>query len=124
MKLLIESLETYGTQLSALGAAVVFIFGAYKYLSERNKSHYWKEYEVYHKVIKELVEPSSPNSEMYIDRQTAAIYELRFYPRYYSHTLRMLKGLKEKWAKVSGLSPRLLKELDLTINYIEKKKRG
>ena len=121
MEFLIELFKTYGTQLSALGAAAAFIFGVYKFQSERNASHYWKEYEAYHKVVKELVEPSSPNAGMYIDRQTAAIYELRFYPRYYSHTVRMLKSLKEKWAKVSDRSPRLLEELDLTIKYIEKK---
>ena len=55
---------------------------------------------------------------MYVDRQTAAMYELRFYKRYFPHTLRMLKGLRKKWLSVPNQFPRLLEELDLTIEYI------
>lgn len=121
MEQLFELIKNYGSQISAIGAAIAFIFAIYKFQVERAASHFWKEFEAYHKLVKELVEPPSENGAMFIDRQTAAIYELRFYKRYYSHSLRMLKGLRDKWAAVSNQYPRLIEELDLTIEYIEKK---
>lgn len=121
MELLLELLKNYGTQLSAFGVAVSFIFGVYKFQSERKANHFWKEFEAYHKLVKELVEPPIGNGAMYIDRQTAAIYELRFYKRYFPHSLRMLKSLQVKWVAVPNQFPRLIEELDLTINYIEHK---
>ncbi|AFT69516.1 hypothetical protein B5T_01233 [Alloalcanivorax dieselolei B5] len=115
---MIELFEIYGVQLSALGAAIAFIFGVYKFQAERKATHFWREFEAYHKLVKELVEPSSEDGAMYVDRQAAAVYELRFYSRYYPHSLRMLKGLREKWGAVSGRYPRLIDELDLSIEYI------
>lgn len=121
METLLEFFKIYGTQLSVLGAAIAFIFGVYKFQAERKASHFWKEFEAYHKLVKELVEPPSSGGAMYMDRQTAAIYELRFYKRYFSHTHRMLCGLRKKWAAVPDQFPRLIEELDLTIKYIGKK---
>ncbi|MDA8404528.1 MAG: hypothetical protein M0Z56_10090 [Desulfobacteraceae bacterium] len=121
MEALLEIIKTYGTQLSAFGAAVAFIFGIYKFQAQRKASQFWKKFEAYHKLVKELVEPQKENGAMYVDRQTAAIYELRFYKRYYSHSLRMLRGLKIKWAAVPNQFPRLIEELDLTVEYIDKK---
>ncbi|MDD3467225.1 MAG: hypothetical protein PHE67_08765 [Campylobacterales bacterium] len=121
MEQLLDLIKNYGSQLSALGAAIAFIFAVYKFRTEQKASHFWKEFETYHKLVKELVEPPSENGALYIDRQTAIIYELRFYKRYYHHTLRMLNGLREKWNLVPNQFPRLLEELDLTIEYISKK---
>ncbi|MFA6009115.1 MAG: hypothetical protein WC799_03955 [Desulfobacteraceae bacterium] len=124
MKAMLEFLEAYGTQISAFGAAVAFIFGAYKFQAERKASHFWREFEAYHKLVKELVEPPAENGALYIDRQTAAMYELRFYKRYFPHSLRMLKSLREKWVSVPNQFPRLIEEIDLTIQYIGKKQVG
>ncbi|MDD3088702.1 MAG: hypothetical protein PHT95_02010 [Candidatus Omnitrophica bacterium] len=121
MEQIFEVIRTYGTQISALGAAIAFIFAVYKFQAERATIHFWKEFEAYHKLVKELVEPPSEKGVLYVDRQTAAIYELRFYKRYYPHSQRMLKGLKEKWSAVPRQFPRLLEELDLAIEYIDKK---
>ncbi len=121
MEAFLEAIETYGTQLSALAAACAFMFGAYKFQVERKAVHFWKEFEAYHKLVKELVDSTKQNGAMYVDRQTAAMYELRFYRRYYSHSLRMLKGLREKWVNVADQFPRLIDELDLTIQYINTK---
>lgn len=121
METLLEIFKLYGTQLSAFGATVVFIFSAYKFQAERKASHFWKEFEAYHKLVKELVEPPTENGALYIDRQTAVLYELRFYERYFPHSLRMLQGLREKWAAVPNQYPRLIEELDFTIDYIRNK---
>ncbi|WP_404839107.1 hypothetical protein [Aeromonas media] len=105
MEALFEFLKTYGTQISAFGASITFIFGAYKYQSERKVSHFWREFEAYHRLVKELIEPPTGDDAMYVDRQTAAIYELRFYKCYFLHSLRMLKALKEKWDSVPDQFP-------------------
>lgn len=115
----LEILQNYGGQFSALGAAIAFIIGIYKYISERKESHFWKEFEVYHKLVQELVEPNGPEGSMYVDRQTAIIFELRNFKRYYPFSLRMLKGLQAKWVAVPNQFPRLLEELELTIKFLE-----
>lgn len=98
MDMLLEILKTYGSQISIFGVAIAFIFGVYKFISERRTAHYWKEFEVYHKLVKELVGPEKENDKMYLDRQAAIVFELRNFKRYYPFSLRMLKGLKENGA--------------------------
>lgn len=93
MDTLFEIVRTYSTQLSAIGAAIAFAFGLYKFRVECQRALFWKEFEVYHKLVKELVEPPSENAALYIDRQAAIIYEMRNFKRYYPYTLRMLEGL-------------------------------
>lgn len=118
---MLEFVRLYGSQLSAIGAALVFLFGGYKYLRDRRDAHYWKEFEVFHKLIRELVEPSGADQVMYTDRQAAILFELRNFKRYYPYSLRMLYGLRAKWGAVSDQYPRLLEELELTIAYLKPK---
>lgn len=115
-------IKDYGSQLSALSAVIVFVFGAYKYFLERKESHFWKEFEVYHKLVKELLEPSKTSEGMYVDRQAVILFELRNFRRYYPYSLRMLKGLQAKWVAVPNQFPRLLEEMDMTIRFLESKK--
>lgn len=96
---LLQFLKEYGSQLSAIGAASTVMIGGYKYIVERKEAHFWKEFEVYHKLVKELVEPSQSGGAMYIDRQAAIIFELRNFKRYYPYSLRMLNALKSTWSK-------------------------
>ncbi len=111
-------IATYIT--TALGL-VSFIWAIYQYLDARRREQNLKEFENYHKLIKELVQPDSENSPMYVDRQAAIIYELRHFKRYFPFSLRTLKGLKDKWGEVDNQYPRLLDELDLTINFLQMK---
>jgi hypothetical protein len=120
MDVLLTIFRDYGGQLSALGAAAVFIFGVYKFQAERKATHYWKEFEVYHKLVKELVEPPAAGG-LFVDRQAAIMYELRNFKRYYPYSLRMLQGLKQHWSTVPNQFPRLLDELDITIAFLEKR---
>jgi hypothetical protein len=121
MNVLLGMFKDYGSQFSAIGAAIAFIFGVYKFQAERKAAHYWKEFEVYHKLVKELVEPPDKEGAMYVDRQAAIMYELRNFKRYYPYSLRMLKGLKLKWVAVPDQFPRLLEELEITIEFLEKR---
>ena len=119
MDALFELIRIYGTQLGVIGAAIAFAFGLYKFQVERQTALFWKEFEVYHKLVKELVEPPSETGALYVDRQAAIIYEMRNFKRYYPYTLRMLEGLYQKWSSVPNQFPRLLDELRLTIEHIK-----
>jgi hypothetical protein len=118
---LLSIFKDYGIQLSVVGAAITFVFSVYKFQAERKAAHFWKEFEVYHKLVKELVEPTEKDNPMFIDRQAAIIYELRNFKRYYPYSLRMLRGLRQQWTSLQV--PRLLEELDLTIVFLEGKER-
>lgn len=119
MDTLITILKEYGIQLSAVGGAVAFFFSVYKFQAERKAAHYWKEFEVYHKLVKELVEPPTEGA-LYVDRQAAIMYELRNFKRYYPYSLRMLCGLKKSWADALDKTPRAKEEMDITIEFLEK----
>ena len=115
-----EFLKLYGSQLSAIGATLAFIFAIYKFQIERKTEFYWKEFEVFHKLVKELVEPPSEQGAMYVDRQAAIMFELRNFKRYYPYSHRMLSGLRKKWTAVPNQFPRLIEEMDLTMEHISK----
>lgn len=105
--------------VGSIAGITSFLWAAYQYFDTRKREQDLKEFEIYHKLIKELVQPDETNN-MYVDRQTAIIYEMRNFKRYYAFSYRTLQGLKEKWSKVENQFPRLLEELDLTIKFLEK----
>jgi hypothetical protein len=120
MEVILEAIKNYGVSLSAIGATIAFIWGAFKYLVERRSTHYWREFEVFHTLVKELVEPQNQEKAMYVDRQAAIMFELRNFKRYYPYSLRMLNGLRIKWSAVPNQYPRLIEEIELTIEFLEK----
>lgn len=119
MNIFFEFIKSYGTQLSVLGAAVTFAFAYWKFLVERQATLFWKEFEVYHKLIKELVGPPSENGALYVDRQAAIIFEIKNFKRYFPYSLRMLEGLKTNWHARAGVHQRVLTEMELTIEHIK-----
>ncbi len=87
-------LTKYGTAFSAIGAAVAFVWSVIQFLSVRARVARAREFETFHRLIKELVEPPSEGVGLYIDRQCAVLFEIRFFPRYFPFTLRTLLALK------------------------------
>jgi len=118
---ILEFIKLYGAQLSAIGAALAFAFAVYKFRVERETTLFWKEFEVYHKLVKEFVNPNTESGPTYDDQRAAILFEMRNFKRYYPYSLRMLKGLREKWKPKLHEPSRLLDELELTIAFIEKK---
>ncbi|WP_143434989.1 hypothetical protein [Hymenobacter roseosalivarius] len=112
-------LTRYGPALSAVGAAVAFVWTIIQFLSVRGREAKTREFEVFHRLIKELVEPPSADGSLYVDRQCAIMFELRFFPRYYPFTKRTLLGLRSRWSKLEGVYDRLIDELDITIGCID-----
>ncbi len=119
---LLDVLKDYGLPLGLLGAAIAFIFSVIKFWWDKKSTQRWKEFEVYHALVKELVEPPYEGGSLFMDRQGAILYELRNFKRYHAYSLRMLTGLREKWSVTANRLPRLLDELDLTIEFLEKQK--
>jgi hypothetical protein len=78
-----------------------------------------REFEAYHRLIKELVQPSEGPCT-YVDRQCAAVFELRRFGHYRELTLRLLLGLRDDWQRANNLHSRLAKELELTISKLSR----
>ena len=100
-----------------IAVIVAFIFSVYKYFDNKNREQNQKEFEYFHQLIKDLVQPEESET-MYLDRQTAIIFELRNFKRYHEYSLRMLKGFlndEKRWKKY-----RYKEEIKLTISFIEK----
>ncbi|MEM9547709.1 MAG: hypothetical protein AAGA77_17135 [Bacteroidota bacterium] len=111
--------------ITILVGLATLIWSIWKYYDSKKRDQNLKEFENYHRLIKELVQPENgEEGAMYVDRQTSVMYELRHFKRYYPISLRTMKGLYEKWSKVPDQFPRLLEEAELTIMYLEKKNKS
>jgi hypothetical protein len=109
--------------LSILGAVAVFIWPIVQWVVQRRAEGREREFQAFHKLVRELVSPDSAEGVMWIDRQAAVAFELRHFPRYYEFTERMLLGLKRKWADDPNFQwPRLIEEIDLTLKHIQQDK--
>jgi hypothetical protein len=108
--------------VSALGASVAFVWSAIQFMLVRRKDQRTHEFDAFHRLVKELVEPGDSSGVLWIDRQVAIVFEMRHFPRYFEVTNRILSGLREKWSKYQGPPVRLVEEADLTLAYIRKRK--
>jgi len=106
--------------IGIIGGIFSFCWTVFQYLDSKKREQERKDFEAYHKLIKDLVQPENEGT-LYIDRQCAILFELRNFKRYYPLSLRMLKGLSEKWSKSDEQFPRLTEELNMTIQFLEKK---
>lgn len=73
-----------------------------------------RRFDAYHRLIKEIVQPSE-NGHTYVDRQCAAVFELRRFKDYRDVTVRILSGLEDDWRTGGVLHPRLARELRLAL---------
>lgn len=101
-------------QIYVLGVTITFLFGVYKFYIRRKTELYWKEFEIYHKLLKDLVQPEVENGSIYLDRQIAIIFELKNFKRYYPISEKILKELRKTWIS----NNRLIEEIDLTLEHI------
>ncbi|MCQ6255339.1 hypothetical protein [Pseudomonas sp. Q11] len=101
---------------AAFVTAIPVIWGAFQYLLIKRAEEKDRQFKNYHGMIQNLVETAT-----YIDRQVAAVFELRHYPAYFPATHRLLSRLKTSWSK----SPNqhvgaVIEEIDKTLAYIER----
>jgi hypothetical protein len=105
-----------------MGAAVAFIWSTTQQIAQRKADAREREFQAFHRLVKELVSPDSADGVMRLDRQAAVVFELRHFPLYYDFTERMLMGVKKGWASNPNVQPRLIEEIDLTLKHIQENK--
>ncbi len=114
--MLLRIFEFIQKNISALTLISVICSGIWAIYKFRKYSDD-KRFEIYHKLIKELVdETENPDKKIKIDRQTAIVFELRHFPKYFFVMKRILLGLRDDWKKGDE---RIIKEIDLTLKYIK-----
>lgn len=118
-------LNDNGSGLAVLIAIAPILWVTYRYLSLKRLELHQRRFEIYHDLIKRLVERESPDAPKMLDRQTAVVYELKNFKEYYPVTRRILNGLKQDWTS-SEYGPdnkrsRLFEQIDETIERIERK---
>ncbi len=110
--------------LIPLAAMVVQLW---QYIDQKKVELRDKRFEYFHRLIRELVEPSTDQKMMYLDRQIAVVFELRNFPEYAEVSERILIGLRDTWSKNPESLQRMITEIDLTLAYLRermKKKKG
>jgi hypothetical protein len=107
--------------LSILGAAVAFIWSTTLQVAQRKVEAGERQFQAFHKLVKELVSPDPADGALWIDRQAAVLFELRHFPRYYEFTERMLVRLRSKWVETPH-GPALAEEIDGTLKHIQQSK--
>ena len=110
-------MEWIGINAAAIATIVsilALLVPLYQYVNTRRSEDRKHTFEAYHKLIGDLVDPPTPR----LDRQIAVVYELRNFKDYYPVSLRILEGLKGDWS--SNAKPRIQKEIDLTIDHINR----
>jgi hypothetical protein len=122
MALLIGWLSSNAAGLGILGAAIAFAWSTIQQITQRKSESRERDFQAFHRLVKELVSPDAAGAVMHLDRQAAVVFELRHFPRYYEFTQRMLIGLKKAWSSDPKIQwPRLIEEIDLTLEYIQGK---
>lgn len=117
-----------GQNAAALGvllAAGPVIWGIVQFILVRRAEEKKIRFQTYHSLIKQLVQREGAEQPKMLDRQIAVIFELRSFKHYFPVTLRILRGLRLSWKDYGPEEKRrrLMEELDLAIEYIEKKSK-
>lgn len=120
MKEILDWLHS-GVSVGATVAAIAALFPIFQFFLVRRRESQDSEFKIYHLRIEQLVSPEKDKPVMYIDRQIAVVFELRHFKRYFECTQRLLSDLKENW-KGQPNSVRLIREIEFTLAYIEKKR--
>ncbi|GEM_PF-1345374 len=118
-------LNTNAGVLSLILALVLtlgpLLFAGLRYIRLRSDELRFKKFEIYHNLIRQLVQSESPSGIMYVDRQIAIVFELRNFPEYYELSIRLLFGLKDSWADKAGFNHRLLEEMNNSMAFMNKR---
>jgi hypothetical protein len=101
-------------------AVVALVWQIAQFAIAHNNDAKNRQFEAYHRLIKELVQPAE-DGKTYVDRQCAAVFELVRFKQYRALTIRILSGLQADWKNQNSLLPRLAKEFELALSAIKAK---
>ena len=103
--------------LTLIPLAVASLF----HLLQRRAELKFKRFELYHSLIRQLVEPDQPSGEMRVSRQMAVVFELRNFPEHAEISARILRGLLETWVSDKPHLRPLTDEIRSTIAFLNTK---
>ena len=108
--------------ISVITSIVAALWAMMRFFSSKKEERRWKEFEVYHELIKKLAQGGS---ETRLASQSAIVFELRYFKRYWMISLRILEDLYEKWNKDEEKKKtdgtQLLEEMQKTIVFLKDK---
>lgn len=108
--------ELIGITLAILAIYISIIQPIINFTLAQKKQNKDKRFKIYHELIDHF---AGANGSAMLDRQIAIIYELRRFPEYYPVTKRILSDwVKERNTSSIPQIQRLVKEMELTIKYI------
>lgn len=119
MRDIVIFLNSYAAGLTILLTAVAGIFKFWQYVNIKKTELRQKAFDNYHKLIKDLVQSDTQGEKIKLDRQVAAVYELRNYPEYFNVSIRILQEWLDRH-EVQNFR-QLYQEIELSINYMKKK---
>lgn len=100
----------------ALAGVGPFLWKMFEFFSSKRREFEAQEFEQYHRLVKELVQPDS--DALYTDRLIAIVFEFRQFKRYWGITERMLLHYRQEWDRPDA--ERLMQEFDRTLAFIRK----
>ena len=110
-----HSLDT--STIAMVLAVITFLWKCIEFFVTHNNDAKNRQFEAYHRLIKELVQPSE-DGKTYVDRQCAAVFEVVRFKQYEPVTIRILTGLRDDWKAQGVLHPRLARELELALSSL------
>ncbi len=98
MHQLLVWLSSNTAALTIMGAAVAFIWSTTQQIAQRKVDAREREFQAFHKLVRDLVSPHRPDAALGMDAQSAIGSELRHFPRYFEFTQRMLASIKQQFS--------------------------
>lgn len=111
--------------IPALGAFIALIFTGIwtpiTFLQKVRAEKEQKQFERYHQLIQEFND--GIKGSVYIDSQLNAVYELRFFRKYYPRSERLLEAIIDRWStKSKTYTQANIDEVKITLSYIKMRK--
>ncbi|MFS2003903.1 hypothetical protein ACEN9F_09785 [Duganella sp. CT11-25] len=119
-----DAANTYSGLASVVLALIPLAWATFGWISIKKQENAARQFETYHRLINDIVDNGGTNGVPKVDRQIAAIFELRKFRPYFPISFRILTALKATWTlPSSAIHNRLTHEIQLTLDYIEDRKR-
>lgn len=119
MNLTLSDAKEYQPLITALVALVTFGWAVIQFLLTRSRESRHRQFDMYHRLIKDLVQGDGPDT--YVDRQIAAVYELRSFKDYWPLSRRILLRLDASWRGNDRYHPAVQAEIATTLHAIRRR---
>ena len=98
-------------------AVAVPLAGIIQWMAQRWSQAKKEQFDAYHRLVKELAQGDVDGAKTSLDRQTAVVFELRGFTKYYPVTERILRRFSDQ---IGNEYPALKTEIDLTLAHIDR----